>query len=140
MNAPLRFTLAVLAGLVTAVLLIAGIEFMGHRIYPPPADLDISNIEQFAAFVNELPVGALLIVIAAWLTATFIGGLVACVIAGSRPMLVAGIIGAVLLFASIGNLLMIAHPKWFSLSAFIGIVASTFLAGRVGAMWQRREG
>ena len=96
MQAPYRFTLAILAGLVTAFFLVAGIEFIGHRIYPPPADVDISNVErfaayeQFAAYGKELPVGALLIVIAAWLTATFSGRLIAWVIAGSRPMLVAG--------------------------------------------------
>ena len=55
---------AVVLGVVTAVVLIIAIEALGHAVYPPPDDLDTSNIEALQAYVMNAPLAALLFVMA----------------------------------------------------------------------------
>lgn len=127
-----RKILAVIAGLVTGFILVAIFETIGTFLYPLPPELDRNNIEQMTAYIQTLPIGAFLILLASWITAAFGGGLVAGIIAKDKPMLFASIIGALLLGASIFNLVMIPHPTWFSISAVLGIVLATFLAAKIG--------
>ncbi len=127
-----RKILAVVAGLVTGFVLVACIEGIGYIFYPPPADLDMTNTEQMSNYIQTLPTGAFLFVLAAWLIATFGGGIVAWLIAKDKPMMFASIIGALLLAASVFNLVMHPHPTWFSISAVVGILLATFLAGKIG--------
>ncbi len=127
-----RKILAVVAGLVTGFVLVASIEAIGSIFYPPPAGLDMANTEQMGAYIKTLPTEAYLFVLAAWTIATFGGGLVACLIAKSRPKLFALIIGALLLAAAVFNLVMHPHPTWFTISAVVAIVIAIYLAGRVG--------
>ncbi len=127
-----RKILAVVAGLVTGFILAAIFETFDTFLYPPPPELDRSNIEQMNAYIQTLPIGAFLILLAAWVVATFGGGVVAWIIAKEKPMMFASIIGALLLAASVVNLVMIPHPTWFSISAVVGILLATFLAGKLG--------
>ena len=53
-----RYTVAVVAGVVAAFTLVAGIESLGHAVYPVPAGIDFSNASQVQAYVQRLPVGA----------------------------------------------------------------------------------
>ncbi len=65
-----------------------------------------------------------------WLLGTLAGGMVACKIAREKPAVFACIIGAVMLAATIANLLLIPHPNWFSIAGIGMIVAGTLLAIR----------
>ena len=127
-----RKILAVLAGLATGFILAAIFETIGTFLYPPPPELDRNNVEQMSAYIQTLPIGAFLILLAAWTIATFGGGAVTWMIAKEKPMLFASIIGAILLAASVVNFVMIPHPTWFSISAVVGIALATFLAGKIG--------
>jgi len=127
-----RKILAVVAGLVTGFILAAIFETIGTFLYPPPPELDRNNVEQMSAYIQTLPIGAFLILLAAWTTATFGGGVVTWTIAKEKPMLFASIIGIILLAASIFNFVMIPHPTWFAISAVLGIILAAFLAGKVG--------
>lgn len=129
----LRFIVAGLIGVVVAFASVAGIEALGHAVYPPPADLDFSNANQVRAFMDALPLGALLLVLGSWISGTFLGGLVAALIARSRPYLFAGIVGAFVLAATIANLLLIPHPLWLTLLALAAIPLAAFLAGALGS-------
>jgi hypothetical protein len=131
MSPTLRSVVGVVVGAVAALLLVAGIETIGHLVYPPPAGLDYSDAEELRQYVGAMPVGAFLFVLAAWLIATLAGALVACFIARKRPPLIAGIIAALMLIATARNLVAIPHPFWFSLTALIGILIMAFLAGRM---------
>lgn len=139
MNSAIRYVLAILAGVGVAFLLVAGIETIGHQAYPPPAGLDFSNAAQLAAYVQALPPGALLLVLAAWAIAAFAGGVVACAIARNRAFLCAGIIGAAILLAAAANLSMLPHPAWFAACAIAAILLATVLAARVGRRLQNRS-
>ena len=100
-------------GVLVAALTISGVEWLGHRLYPPPAGLKADDFEALAAHVATMPIGALLFVLLAWLLGVFVGGLLAALLAGRRPRLYAGVIAAVILLGAIANFAMIPHPAWF---------------------------
>ena len=124
----LRDVGAALAGLVTAFALIALIEWIGHAIYPPPADLDFSDPVAMPTYVAQLPIPALLFPMFAWFIGAFCGTLVAAGIGLARPIVFAFTVGLLVLTGTIANLILIPHPMWFSALAVIGIVLSTWLA------------
>lgn len=129
----LRKISAVVLGAVTAVVLIIVIEALGHAIYPPPADLDVTNFEALQAYVMNAPPAALLFVMAAWIIATLVGGLLACFIAAETPLVYAAIIGGLVLLGTIINLLSIPHPLWFSITSVLAIIATVFITSRLGS-------
>ena len=126
-----RKIMAVLLGIITAVACVTGIEALGHAIYPPPIDLDVGDTEQMAEYMQSVPLGALLSVLAAWTFATLIGGVVAGKISGEKPLVFATIIGAFMMAASVSTLIMIPHPTWFSITAIVLIILATLLASRL---------
>ncbi len=127
----IRNLLAIVAGVLAAFVLVGLIEALGHMVYPVPEGLDFTNPDQLQAYVQGLPVGALLFVLAAWVVATFVGGLVAASVARTRPLLYSTIVGAVVLAATIANLLMIPHPRWFAIAAVVAIPIAAFVAARL---------
>ncbi|MBE5315312.1 MAG: hypothetical protein H4O13_07915 [Xanthomonadales bacterium] len=104
---------ATVAGVLAAGLTIAGVEWLGHRLYPPPVGLQANDLQALAAHVAAMPIGALLFVLLAWLLGVFLGGLVAAFLAGRRHRLYAGVVVAVILLGAIANFAMIPHPAWF---------------------------
>lgn len=129
----LRKISAVVLGVVTAVVLIIAIEALGHAIYPPPAGLDAADFEALQAYIMNAPIAALLMVMAAWLIAALVGGLLACFIARETPLIYATIVGGLVLLGTIVNLLSIPHPLWFSITSVLAIIATIFVTGRLGS-------
>ena len=132
MHPALRITLAVVVGAVVAVA-----SHLADRVDRPPRlpgagrHRLVERTEQVRAFVDGLPVGALLFVLAGWIVGAFAGGLVAAWIARSRAVLAAAIVGALVLAATVANLAMIPHPTWFAVVGIAGIVLAAFAAGRI---------
>lgn len=124
---------AALAGIVTAFVLVLVVEKVGHLIYPPPADLDFSDPEAIKPYIATMPFLALLFPMIAWVVATFVGSLVASKIGTANPLLFAGIVGGLILAATIANLIMIPHPVWFSIVSLIAIAASAWIAAKVAS-------
>lgn len=128
-----RKILAVVLGVISAVVLIIAIEALGHSMYPLPADMDVSDTEAMKAYVMTLPVTALLIIMSAWIVATLVGGLLACFIARETPLIYAVIIGGLVLLGTIINLMSVPHPLWFSITSVLAIIATIFITGRIGS-------
>jgi hypothetical protein len=127
----IRNALAVVVGLATGVLLIMGVQKIGHTIYPPPAGLDFNDAEAARTYISQLPLPALLFPIVSYFLGTLFGGFVACTVGTARPGALAGIIGLILLAFTIANLILIPHPLWFSLLAIGVVLAGTWLAIQV---------
>lgn len=119
---------ATIAGVLAGGLCISWIEWLGHRLYPPPAGLKHDDLEALTAHVAQLPVGALLFVLLAWLIGIFVGGLTAATLAGRRPRLYAGVITAVILLGAIANFAMIPHPAWFMALSMLTLPLAGFAA------------
>jgi hypothetical protein len=121
------------AGVVIAVALVWLVEKIGHAVYPPPADLDLTDAEAMRAYIATLPPGALLFVAAAWFVGTLCGTCAACAIGTAKPTHFAVVVGGLMLVATIMNLAMIPHPMWFSVLGIVGVLVGAWL----GTMCER---
>ncbi len=130
----IRKIIAIVVGLVVAIFLVWVIQRLGHSLYPPPQGLDFADPEQLKNYIQSLPVGAFLIVIAAYAVGAYTGGLTACLIARDKPLMLAAIIGAFVLAGTLLNVMTIPHPAWFTIAAVLSIIAAAWLASlRFGA-------
>ena len=125
----IRALLAVAAGIAVAFGGITVLQSIGHQIYPPPEGIDPADREAFAEVVRQMPVPALLLVVAAYAVGTFFGAWLAARIAG-RPF-PALLVGGVMMLAGISNLALVPHPLWFMVLSVLVFVPSAWLASRV---------
>lgn len=132
----IRNVAAAIAGLVIAFALVLLVESLGHAIYPPPADT-----EQIRTFVLTLPVGGVLFIGAAWATGAFFGTLAGALIAKAdvRAIVYAVVVGCCVLAGAIAMLIMIPHPWWFTISAPLAIVVSTYLGMQTASFLRKRR-
>ena len=113
MNPVVRSILAVIMGMLVAFVLIAVVQLIGMRVYPPPAGMDPTNLESLKAARASIPLGALLFVLLSYAAGSVAGGWLAARIAPRAPMMHAMIVAALLFGAGLMNLMTIPHPAWF---------------------------
>jgi hypothetical protein len=118
-------------GIVVAFLTVMLIDRVGHMWYPPPPGLDFSDPDAIRPYLATLPVGAFLFILASSVAAAFIGTLVACHIGTANRLLFGGVVGGIVLAATIANFIAIPHPLWLALGTIAGIVLSTWFAMRL---------
>lgn len=126
-----RSALAVVAGAVLSIALIAAIEATSNWLYPLPAGLDVNNREAMSSYVATLPVGAFLLVLTAYAVGGFGGGYLAARLAPAAPVKHAAVIAVLLLAASVMNLMAIPHPGWFWAANLIVALALPLLGGQL---------
>ncbi len=127
----LRKIAGAVAGIVSAVLTVMAIQWLSHTLYPMPSDLDPTDSSAIAAHIATAPVAMLLLVLLSYVSATIDGVLVAAIIGRAKPVAYALLIGLLMLVMTIGNIIMIPHPYWFSAAAILGIVIAAWLAARL---------
>jgi hypothetical protein len=110
----IRSFVAVLAALVAAVIVITVVQSIGHFVYPPPPDIDATTPEGLAAIIAQAPLPALLFVVLAYVCGALTGGAVAARTGVGPPTARATVVGAVLTFAGLLNVLILAHPLWLA--------------------------
>ena len=124
---------AAFLGIVIAFVLVMLIEKVGHLIYPPPANLDYTDVEALETYIATLPFLALLFPMIAWVVGTFSGSFIASKIGTANPLVFAVIVGGLMLAATIANLIFIPHPLWFSIVSLIAIAAAAWFAAKVAS-------
>ena len=129
----LRNVGAALAGVVTAFVLVMLVEKAGHLLYPPPANLDHTDVDAMETYIATLPFLALLFPMIAWVVGAFTGTLVASKVGTANPLFFTAIVGGLVLAATITNLIVIPHPLWYSIVALIAIAASAWFAAKVAS-------
>ena len=127
-----RKILAGVVGVLTAVALVWVIETVGHAIWPPPDVLDAGDADVMRAYIDTLPLGALLSVAAAWFIGSLGGTFTACKIGTARPLVYALVVGFMMFSGAATNLTIIPHPIWFSILGVVGIFAGTWLGMSLG--------
>ena len=121
----LRQVAAVLIGILIGSALNMGlIELNSSVLFPAPEGLDLSDPDQFNAYIAGLPTLAFLVVLVAHLGQAFVGGLVAARLAASHPMTLALVVGVVSLAGGIAAMTMIDGPDWLIIELPLYIVAA----------------
>ena len=124
-----RSLLGIVVGAVVMWLVVAGIQFASHVIYPPPAGLDPMQTADMERILAASPVGALALVVVAWTLGAFAGGWVAARIA--RHPRVAAMLVALGVMAGVAGMIAALphHPMWMSvLGLVLPIPAALFAA------------
>lgn len=124
----MRAVLGTLAGLGVAVAVVAVLEALGHSLFPPPADLDLSRPEALSTLMSRLPRGAIVAVLVAWTIGAFAGAATAARITGLESSAV--IVGVLMLAAAAWTMLQIPHPLWFMIASVPATLLPAWLAGR----------
>lgn len=126
MSPLIRRILAVVAGLIVAAVVVAGLEAASSVLYPLPEGLDHTDRDAMTAAISRLPTPAFVAVLFAWGLGALAGAWTAARISG--VVATGYIIGALLLAGGVTNLLAIPHPVWMWPGAIVAIGAGT-LAG-----------
>ncbi|WP_326523315.1 hypothetical protein [Sphingomonas sp.] len=113
----MRKVLGILAGIIVAMLTVALVEFVGHRVYPPPSGMAMNDPAAVADYIAAMPAAAALFVVAAWFAGALTGGWTA--IAITRWRAAAWLIGGLIAGAGIYNALQIPAPLWMQLSTVL---------------------
>ncbi len=131
--------MAGVAGVGSALLVVAAIELVAHAVYAPSVMPDVSTPEAMAAYVGSMPLGAFLFVLAAYVAGTVVGGFVGIAIARRHAMRFACLVGGLILLASIANFVAVPHPTWFVVATSIDVPLAAWLTGG-GRAWAPETG
>lgn len=132
MNPIIRNILAVLAGLVAGSFVNMGIIMISGSIIPPPEGVDNTTVEGLKAGLHLFQPKHFLFPFLAHALGTFVGALLAALIAANRKLLFAIIIGFFFLAGGIANILMLPSPMWFTITDLAGAyLPMAFIAGKL---------
>ena len=129
----MRMAVGIVAGILVAFLCIFAVEWAGHRLYPPPPGLDMSDPADQARLMEAIPAVAKTFVLLAWFIGALAGAWTANRIAGRN---IAGwVVALILVAAGIATMLMLPHPAWMwaggiGLPLLGGWIADRMSAGR----------
>ena len=131
-NAYIAYPIGILAGFLVTLIVIGGIQAAGHKISPPPADLDFQDPVALREYVTQAPATELLWVPLAYLVGPFGGTLAAAWIVQENSALMAAVIGLPMLAMGITMVRKYPGPAWFNVAALVafpaGVSAAALLA------------
>lgn len=120
MNPVLRNIIAVLVGLVVGSLVNMGIIMISGSVIPPPEGADVTTSEGLKAAMHLFQPKHFIMPFLAHALGTFVGALLAAVIAANRKLLFAMVIGIFFLAGGVANVLMLPSPIWFTVIDLAG--------------------
>ena len=127
----LRTILGILLGFAAMWLVTAGIEFLSHAIYPPPAGLDPGVPEHLQIIIETAPTGALLLLVCAWSAGAFAGGWTAARIA-RHPRVAATVVAMIVMAGVVGMIVIVPqHPRWVSIMGLLLPVPIALIAAQL---------
>ena len=127
-----RAILGVLAGLATMFLVIMGIEYAGHMVYPPPPGLNPMVTEDLSAIMAVQPVAAKAFVVMAWVVGAFAGGWVAAKISRKYPRAAAVIVALMVVAGVVGMILQLPdHPRWMAALGLLLPIPAALLGAKL---------
>jgi hypothetical protein len=133
MNPILRNILAVIAGIVVVMLVNGGIIALSASIIPPPEGMNVNDMESIRANAHLFEPKHFIMPFLAHALGSLSGAFVAAMIAASRKMTFALVIGIVHLLGGIAASIMIPAPAWFiALDLIVAYIPMAGLGGKLG--------
>jgi hypothetical protein len=132
MNPIIRNILAVIVGVIVGGIVNYGIIEIGYLIIPPPEGTDVTTPEGFEAAVKLFQPINFIMPFLAHALGTFVGALLAALIAANRKMIFALVIGLFFLAGGIYMIILVPSPTWFTiLDLVVAYIPMAFIAGKL---------
>jgi hypothetical protein len=132
MNPILRNVLAVIAGVVVGAVANMGVITLSGSIIPPPDGVNPADMESIAANMHLFKPIHFLMPFLAHALGSFVGALVAALIATSDKMKFALGLGAWTMIGGIMAATMIPSPTWFIVADLaLAYIPTAFIAGKI---------
>lgn len=136
-NAYIAYPLAILAGFLGMMMVVGTIQAIGHKVSPPPENLDFQDPEALRKYVTQASAMQLAWVPLAYLAGPFAGTLLASWIVQDHYDLLAVLFGLPMLVMAIQMVKRYPGPAWFNFLAIVaiptGVTAAVLLATRIFA-------
>jgi hypothetical protein len=133
MNPILRNILAALIGIVAGSAVNMGIIMVSGQVIPPPEGADVTTTEGLKATMHLFQPKHFIMPFAAHALGTFVGALLAFMVAATHKMRFAMSIGVWFLIGGIASVFMLSSPTWFTvLDLSVAYLPMAYLAGKLG--------
>lgn len=126
----LRTILAILAGLLVALVTIVAMEYLGMSLFPVPADVTLEDEADLARLVAEAPTGKLLWVALGWALAALLGGWTAARLSRAHRRVAALCVGGLIVIGVGATVATIPHPAWMVATGLLLPLPIAWLAAR----------
>ena len=134
MHPTLKNLLAVLAGIVIGGFVNMGLIMMGSQIIPPPAGVNVVDMESLRASMHLFEPRHFIVPFLAHALGALVGAAIAARFAASHAMKFALGVGIFFMIGSIVNVFMLPAPAWFSVLDLVGAyVPMAWLGGRLAS-------
>jgi MFS family permease len=127
----LRTVLAIVAGLITAMLVIFGVEAAGMLLFPPPAGMPLETEADLAKLVAMASPAAKAWLVFGWALGSFVGAWVAARISRRHRRIAALAVALFIVAGTVMNAMVITHPLWMNLLGILLPVPLALLAARL---------
>lgn len=123
----LRRIMSVLAAIFLGIMIISGFEYISEYIYPHPKGFNFKDRELLASFIRSMPLAASLVIISGYAVSSFVGGIVATVIAKTGKPNSPLLVGTLFTATNIINTSIVPHPMWFVIVSSCMFLPMSFL-------------
>ena len=132
MNATVRNVLAVIVGIIVGIIVNMGTIMISGSIIPPPEGADMNTIEGMKAAMPMLTAKHFIMPFLAHALGSFVGALVAALIAKTHKMWFAIGIGIFTMLGGIAAAAMLPAPLWFeAVDLIFAYIPTAYLAGKI---------
>jgi hypothetical protein len=122
-----RNILAVVVGLVTAIITFLIIESINGNLHPAPATLDYKDTMAVKAFYENQPLSLWLLILAGWIIGSLLCGFLIKRISKSDNKKLPIIAGSILTLSAVANFFSLPHPAWFIVVGLLVFIPSTLI-------------
>jgi hypothetical protein len=122
-----RNVLPVIIAALVAMLILTGLEHYTFHLFPLPAGTDMYDEESAQKAIKSLPVQALYMQLANYAVSSFLGGVLATLLAKRERRWPAITVGIVLTLGGIINSLTLHEPTWFFVASLFTYLPFTLL-------------
>lgn len=116
----------VIAGLLTAFIIMTAFEFANSYFYPLPSGLDLKDTEAIKAFTASLPWTAYILVLVGWMLGAFKAGCVTTYLSKEDRYRLSFLVGIILTILGIINNITIGHDMFFNIVGLPMFIIFTF--------------
>jgi hypothetical protein len=119
-NPIIRNVLAVIVGFLAGSAVNMGLVMASPHIIPPPAGVDVNDIESIKASIHLYEFKHFIVPFLAHALGTVVGAYVAVIISASYKLIVGLVIGVLFLLGGISVAFMLPSPTWFVVVDIVG--------------------